>query len=59
VSYTYDHNSRLRTIAQDPLNPVILDYDAANRQLAFAASTMAFDDNGNLLTQTDPSGTIT
>jgi RHS repeat-associated protein len=132
VNYTYDHNARLRTITQTPLNPVDIQYDAAgwrtlltlpngvsteylydlgsrlttliyrnalgllgdltyqydpagnrtavggsfartlvpdavanstydagNRQLAFGANTMTFDDNGNLLTQTDPSGTIT
>jgi RHS repeat-associated protein len=34
-------------------------YDAGNRQLAFGAQTFTFDDNGNRLTQTDPSGTIT
>jgi len=132
VSYTYDHNARLRTITQAPLPPVTLDYDAANRrtlltlpngvsteyqydlasrltallcrntlgplgdltyqydaagnrlatggsfartlvpsavtaatydagnrQLGFGSATMTFDDNGNLLTQTDSSGTLT
>jgi RHS repeat-associated protein len=34
-------------------------YDGGNRQLAFGPQTMTFDDNGNLLTQTDPSGTLT
>lgn len=32
-------------------------YDAANEQLAFGNVTQTFDANGNLLTQTDPSGT--
>jgi RHS repeat-associated protein len=34
-------------------------YDAANRQLTFGSIAQAFDDNGNLLTQTDGSGTLT
>jgi RHS repeat-associated protein len=34
-------------------------HDQGNRQLAFGPKIMTFDDNGNLLTQTDPSGTIT
>lgn len=34
-------------------------YGAGNRQLAYGSSTQTFDDNGNRLTQTDPSGTIT
>lgn len=34
-------------------------YDAGNRQLAFGSNTQTFDDNGNLLTRTDPSGTLT
>ena len=34
-------------------------YDAGNRQLAFGAQALTYDDNGNRLTQTDPSGTIT
>jgi YD repeat-containing protein len=132
VSYTYDHNARLRSITQAPLNPMAIDYDAANRrtrltlpngvsteyqydlasrvtaliyrnalgplgdlqysydaagtriatggsfagtlvpdavpsatydagnrQLGFGAQTLTYDDNGNRLTQTDPSGTIT
>jgi YD repeat-containing protein len=32
VSYAYDHNARLRTITQAPLNPVAIDYDAVNRR---------------------------
>ena len=32
VSYTYDHNTRLRTITQAPLTPVTIYYDAANRR---------------------------
>jgi len=132
VSYTYDHNARLRTITQAPLTPATLDFDAANRrtlltlpngvsteyqydlasrltaliyrnglstlgdlqysydaagnrssvggsfartlvpdavststydagnrQLGFGSSTQSYDDTGNRLTQTDPSGTIT
>jgi RHS repeat-associated protein len=34
-------------------------YDAGNRQLGFGSATITFDDAGNLLTQTDPSGTMT
>jgi RHS repeat-associated protein len=34
-------------------------YDQGNRRLTFGPSTMTFDDNGNLLTKTDPSGTMT
>ena len=32
ATYTYDANARLRTITQAPLNPAMLDYDAANRR---------------------------
>jgi hypothetical protein len=32
-------------------------YNDANQQLAFGAMSQAFDNNGNLVTQTDPSGT--
>ncbi len=32
VSYTYDHNARLRTITQVPLTPVDIQFDAANRR---------------------------
>jgi RHS repeat-associated protein len=34
-------------------------YDAGNQQLAFGSLSQTFDANGNLLTQTDPSGTTT
>ena len=34
-------------------------YDAANRRLGFGPTAMTFDDNGNLLTRSDPSGTLT
>jgi RHS repeat-associated protein len=34
-------------------------YDAANQQLTFGPSTQTFDANGNLLTQTDATGTTT
>jgi len=34
-------------------------YDANNQQLIFGGSTMTFDQNGNLVTQTDGSGTTT
>jgi RHS repeat-associated protein len=34
-------------------------YDQANQQLAFGDVTQTFDNNGNLLTQTDASGTTT
>ncbi len=33
-------------------------YNQANHQLAFGGTSQTFDANGNLLTQTDPSGTI-
>jgi RHS repeat-associated protein len=45
-----------RTLLPDAITSAT--YDQGNRQLAFGASTMTFDDNGNLLTQTDPSGTL-
>lgn len=34
-------------------------YDAANQQLAFGNATMAYDDNGNLTSLTDPAGSTT
>ncbi len=34
VSYSYDANSRLRTIIQEPLAPVTMTYDAAGRRTA-------------------------
>jgi RHS repeat-associated protein len=43
----------------EPVNPFLLTYDAANRQLAFGTSTQTFDDTGNRLTRTDSSGTLT
>ncbi len=36
VTYTYDPNSRLRTIRQEPLTPVTLDYDELNRRTRLA-----------------------
>lgn len=35
------------------------DYDAANQQVSFGPITQAFDANGNLLSQTDATGTTT
>lgn len=46
-----------RTLLPDPVPTST--YDAGNRQLAFGPSGMAFDDNGNLVTQTDAAGTTT
>ncbi len=65
LTYTYDATgnrigvggSWARTLLPDATGSAT--YDAGNRQLAFGSKTMTFDDNGDLLTQTDPSGTIT
>jgi RHS repeat-associated protein len=65
LQYTYDPagsrtavgGSFARTLLPDSVPSAT--YDSANRQLAFGALTMTFDDNGNLLTQTEPSGTTT
>jgi len=35
VSYTHDAASRLRTITQAPLDPVIIEYDDAGRRTRF------------------------
>jgi len=65
LSYAYDANgSRIatggswaRTLV--PASVPTSSYDAANEQLAFGQVVQAFDANGNLLTQTDLSGTTT
>ncbi len=65
LQYTYDATgSRIatggswaRTEIPQPVSPT--SYDAANQQLAFGPVTQTFDANGNLLTQTDSSGTTT
>ncbi len=64
LSYQYDTagnrisvgGSWARTLLPEPVPSAT--YDPANRQLGFGPSSMTFDDNGNLLTQTDSSGTI-
>jgi uncharacterized protein RhaS with RHS repeats len=38
VSYTHDHNARLRTIAQAPMSPAMIDYDATNRRTRLTLS---------------------
>ncbi len=65
LQYTYDATgSRIatggswaRTGLPDSISPT--SYDTANQQLTFGPVTQTFDANGNLLTQTDPSGTTT
>ena len=65
LTYTYDASgnrigtggSWARTGLPDPVTPT--DYDAADQQLGFGPTTQTFDANGNLLTQTDASGTTT
>ncbi len=65
LTYQYDAagnrigggGSFARALLPDPV--LSSTYDAANQQLAFADKTMTFDDNGNLTTMTDPTGTTT
>jgi YD repeat-containing protein len=65
LTYTYDATgnrvgtggSFARTLV--PAAVLTSSYDAGNRQLAFGGTTQTFDDNGNLLTQTEASGTTT
>lgn len=65
LTYEYDAagnrisvgGSFARTLVPDAVSTST--YDAGNRQLAFGAQAFTFDDTGNRLTQTDPSGTIT
>jgi RHS repeat-associated protein len=65
LQYTYDANgSRVGaggTWAKSgiPADVPTSSYDAANEQLTFGAVTQVFDGNGNLLTQTDATGTTT
>lgn len=40
-----------------PQNVASTTYDAGNRQLTFGDKTLTYDDNGNLLSITDPNGT--
>jgi len=62
VAYTYHDASRLisqtYTGLGGPVGDLTYSYDA-NEQLAFGAVSQTFDDNGNLQTQTDASGTTT
>jgi RHS repeat-associated protein len=65
LTYQYDAagnriatgGSFTRTLVPDAVGTST--YEAGNRQLAFGSSAQTFDDNGNLLTRTDPSGTLT
>lgn len=63
LTYTYDPTgNRLATggsFARSGLPAAVLatTYDPANQQLAFGDVTQTFDPNGNLLTQTDATGT--
>jgi YD repeat-containing protein len=65
LTYTYDpRGNRIATGGSwartgIPESIPTSSYDAANEQLAFSNVTQTFDSNGNLLTQTDPSGTTT
>jgi RHS repeat-associated protein len=65
LAYSYDGagnrmavgGSFARTLFPEAVASVT--YDQGNRQLAFGTKMMTFDDTGNLLTKTGPSGTIT
>jgi RHS repeat-associated protein len=65
LSYQYDPvgnrisvgGSFARTILPDPAPSAT--YDAANRQVALGGKSMLFDDNGNLVTVAESSGTRT
>ncbi len=65
LQYTYDpagnrigvEGTFARTLLPDSVTPA--SYDAANQQLAFGGTSMTFDANGSLLTQTDSTGTTT
>ena len=65
LSYTYDAtDNRIGTggsWARSLLPASVLSstYDPSNEQLAFGEVTQTFDSNGNLLTQTDATGTTT
>jgi YD repeat-containing protein len=65
LTYTYDpRGNRIATGGSwartgIPESIPTSSYDAANEELAFSNVTQTFDSNGNLLTQTDPSGTTT
>ncbi len=65
LAYTYDVvGNRIATDGSwarslIPSSVPSSNYDAANEQLAFGAFAQTFDANGNLLTQTDASGTTT
>jgi RHS repeat-associated protein len=65
LTYAYDPNgNRLATGGVwagtgIPQGVLTSSYDAANQQLGFGSMAQTFDANGNLLTQTDPTGTTT
>jgi RHS repeat-associated protein len=65
LTYTYDANgNRIATggtwaRSGIPATIPTSSYDSANQQLSFGPVTQTFDDNGNLQTQTDASGTTT
>jgi RHS repeat-associated protein len=65
LTYVYDPNGNLVgkggtwSRSSVPGGVLTSSYDAANQQLAFGVLTQTFDQNGNLLTQTDASGTAT
>jgi RHS repeat-associated protein len=65
LTYTYDPTgnrvgvggSWARSLVPEAVTSA--SYDSANRQLSFGASTITFDDNGNLATLTEATGTTT
>lgn len=61
-SYTYDADGQRTgssTSSAQPLitQPVVNTYDAGNRLTKSGATTYAYDDDGNLISETGPSGT--
>jgi RHS repeat-associated protein len=63
-TYTYDavgnRASQTTNIGQPLITQVAVgQYDSDNRQLGFGGTTQTFDDNGNLISATGPSGTTT
>ncbi len=65
LQYTYDASGNRTTVAGSFASTLVPDavpsavYDAANRQLAFAQRTMAYDLNGNLSMLTEGTATTT